>query len=56
MAAASTGKLRRGEATTWINDCREGDRAWKCCCVGVGIGGGTLQRSRTPRNGDVWQI
>lgn len=24
------GKTAKGEATTWINDCREGDRAWKC--------------------------
>ena len=51
MAAASTGKLRRGEATMDKRLYRRGIERGN-----VGIGGGTLQRSRTPRNGDEREI
>ena len=55
MAAASTGKLRRGEATMDKRLYRRGLERGNVA-VWVWDRGGTLQRSRTPRNGDVWQI
>ena len=51
MAAASTGKLRRGEATMDKRLYRRGIERGN-----VGIGGGMLQRSGMPIIGDVWQI
>ena len=55
MAAASTGKLRRGEATMDKRLYRRGIERGNVAVRG-GSRGGTLQRSRSPINGDVWQI
>ena len=56
MAAASTGKLRRGEATMDKRLYRRGIERGNVAVWVWGIGGGTLQRSRTPRNGDEREI